>query len=106
MLAILDHPRYGQDIVDVISLASQGRHQPSPGTLYPALKRLERRGYITESQVAKENVEARNGHCRRYYKVKHAGKEILLEVDKIRLEIKNQSKTKEDKVNQNLSNFT
>jgi len=90
MLAILHHPRYGQDIVEVVSAASQGGYQIGCGTLYPALQRLARRGLIQKQKV-QENLDVRNGHSRCYYQVTEAGREMLLRIETIRVQIKNQS---------------
>jgi len=89
MLAILHHPRYGQDIVEVVSAASQGGYQIGCGTLYPALQRLTRRQLI-EKQKVQENLDVRNGHSRCYYQVTEEGREILLRIETIRMQIKNQ----------------
>lgn len=90
MLAILHHPRYGQDIVEVVSAASQGGYQIGCGTLYPALQRLTGRGLI-KKQTVQENLDVRNGHSRCYYQVTQEGREILLRIEVIRDQIKNQS---------------
>jgi len=92
MLSILGTPRYGQDIVDVVSKASNGHYQLDPGTLYPALHRLKRRGLIQEKKIEDKQVYEeliiRRGHNRRYYKVSPEGKNILSEIDRIRLQIR------------------
>lgn len=53
MLAALHRPRYGQDIVEVVSAASQGGFQIGCGALYPALNRLAKRGLIQKKRWAK-----------------------------------------------------
>ena len=94
MLAILHQPRYGQDIVEVVSAASQGGYQIGCGTLYPALKRLSKRGFI-QAQKRQENLAVRNGHSRCYYQVTTAGRDMLLRIETIREQIKSQSKIHE-----------
>ena len=92
MLSVLDEPRYGQDIVDVVSAASSGAYQISCGTLYPALRRLEKRNLIQARKV-REKIEERNGHSRRYYKVTQEGKHVLSEIESIRIRIRNNSQS-------------
>jgi DNA-binding PadR family transcriptional regulator len=94
MLAILHRPRYGQDIVEVVSAASQGGYQIGCGTLYPALQRLTKRGLIKKQKV-QENLDVRNGHSRCYYQVTQAGREILLRIETIRDQIKSQNSVHE-----------
>lgn len=94
MLAILDQPRYGQDIVEVVSFASQGVYQIGCGTLYPALKRLARKGLI-QSQTVQENLAVRNGHSRCYYQVTEQGRETLLKIEMTRSQIRSQSDIKQ-----------
>lgn len=90
MLAILDAPRYGQDIVEVVSAASNGSYQIGPGTLYPALQRLKERGLI-QSKKVQEDLVMRNGHSRCYYQATMAGREALSEIERIRIFIKSQN---------------
>jgi len=94
MLSILDVPRYGQDIVEVVSVASSGNYQIDPGTLYPALRRLEKRGLISEKKIQdkidRDSLIIRRGHNRRYYQVSLEGKRVLAAVENIRLQIKAQ----------------
>lgn len=91
MLSILDRPRYGQDIVEVVSTATNGLYQIGPGTLYPALRRLKEKGLIQNRKVC-ENLAIRKGHNRCYYQVTIRGEETLIEIEKIRIQIKSQSK--------------
>jgi DNA-binding PadR family transcriptional regulator len=90
MLSILDQSRYGQEIVEVVSAASDGTYQISCGTLYPALKRLKRQGLI-QDQKASENLTVRNGHSRCYYKVTPEGREVIFRMEEIRSQIRRQS---------------
>lgn len=89
MLAVLDQPRYGQAIVEVVSAASQGYYQIGCGTLYPALRRLKNKGLIQTRQVD-EDLDVRNGHSRCYYQVTQKGRETLIKIEEIRDQIKNQ----------------
>ena len=91
MLAILDTPRYGQGIVEIVSNASNGHYQIGAGTLYPALQRLKSRGLIEDRKV-RENLVIRNGHSRCYYQVTPEGRELLLKMEGIREYIRNQDR--------------
>lgn len=90
MLSILNQSRYGQEIVEAVSAASDGTYQVSSGTLYPALKRLKRQGLI-QDQKASENLTVRNGHSRCYYKVTPEGREVIFRMEEIRSQIRRQS---------------
>ncbi len=63
-------PIYGSQILEEL-----GRHgyRLSPGTLYPALHRLEREGYL---EVSSSVVE---GKVRKYYRATSLGKQMLQE---------------------------
>jgi len=87
MLAIVSVPRYGTDISDVVDVASSGQHSLSPGTLYPALKRLERRGLI-KGMERSEQREIRRGHNRRYYQVTREGITVLQAVENTRMRLR------------------
>jgi PadR family transcriptional regulator PadR len=69
--AALRGHRYGFEIVDVTGYPT--------GTVYPALRRLERAGYV-RSAWEEERVAARDGRPqRRYYEVTAAGARALEE---------------------------
>ena len=59
--------RYGFDIMDVTGLAS--------GTVYPALRRLEREGLIKSKWEAETLVEGRP--ARKYYRLTGLGSDVL-----------------------------
>ncbi|SNQ60634.1 PadR family transcriptional regulator [Candidatus Methanoperedens nitratireducens] len=69
---ILHHARkeeiYGVEILD--ELRRHG-YSLSPGTLYPTLHLLERKGYL------KSRKETVNGKVRKYYAITPAGSEML-----------------------------
>lgn len=87
MLAICSVPLYGTAISDAVNDASDGRHPLNPGTLYPALRRLEKRGLI-EGAETDEAQKIRNGHSRRYYQVTREGIRILNAVEDTRMRLK------------------
>ena len=72
LLAIRGGHRYGFDIMDATGLPD--------GTVYPILRRLERRG-VLEGQWEDED-EARKEHRpqRRYYRLTPLGEESMVEV--------------------------
>ncbi|MEM0155334.1 MAG: PadR family transcriptional regulator [Thermoplasmataceae archaeon] len=45
-----DGPVYGNQIANLISERTDGTWKPSPGSIYPALKRLEHRGFIEKQE--------------------------------------------------------
>ena len=61
---------YGFDIMDVTGLPS--------GTVYPALRRLERDGLITAKWEDEVTAFAEQRPARRYYRVTRPGKQSLL----------------------------
>jgi PadR family transcriptional regulator PadR len=67
-------PRHGHGIGLAIRASSQDAFQVEHGTLYPALHRLERRGWLAaEWKISEANRRAR------YYRLTPKGKKQLLE---------------------------
>lgn len=62
--------RYGFDVMDVTGLPS--------GTVYPALRRLERDGLITAKWEDEAAAFAEQRPARRYYRVTRSGKQSLV----------------------------
>jgi len=60
---------YGFDVMEVIGLPS--------GTVYPALRRLERDGLIVAKWESEKIATAEQRPVRRYYRTTKAGKEAL-----------------------------
>jgi DNA-binding PadR family transcriptional regulator len=51
ILALLDErPMHGYELIAALEERSGGRWKPSPGSIYPALQRLEDRGFITAAE--------------------------------------------------------
>ncbi len=67
--ALADGVRYGLDIMDRTGLPS--------GTVYPALQRLDRMGYVTARWEADSVARAEGRPRRRYYRLTGAGAEAL-----------------------------
>ena len=67
--ALADGARYGFDVIDRTGLPS--------GTVYPALSRLQRDGYVTSAWEAEAVAHADGRPARRYYRVTAAGLRTL-----------------------------
>ncbi|MDH4122524.1 MAG: PadR family transcriptional regulator [Thermoplasmata archaeon] len=75
LLALLTQgSKYGLQIINELSEMSGGFFDLKEGTLYPALRRLEERGYLKS-----EWVERESGIPRRYYRITEKGKAVLTE---------------------------
>ena len=69
---LADQPMYGYQMVKELQRRSDGYFQLEQGTLYPALHRLERDGFVySEWQVVSE------GPSRKYYYITDAGRSAL-----------------------------
>ena len=73
LLAIRRGHRYGFDIMDATGLPD--------GTVYPLLRRLERRGVLTGAWEDQEAAHAEQRPQRRYYELTPVGHESLIEVE-------------------------
>jgi DNA-binding PadR family transcriptional regulator len=71
MLLKLDGPRNGYQLMQGLEEHSEGRWQPSPGSVYPALAQLEDEGLIRGTQV--------EGESGRTFELTEAGVEQLAE---------------------------
>ncbi len=49
LLLLAEQPRHGYEILTELADRSDGQWQPSPGSIYPVLKRLARDGLVTAS---------------------------------------------------------
>jgi PadR family transcriptional regulator PadR len=61
---------YGYEIMQSLQLKTKGRWAPKAGTIYPILRRLEKKGFV-KSEWA---VTKTSGPSRRYYKITSEGK--------------------------------
>ncbi|GAB3873134.1 PadR family transcriptional regulator [Dactylosporangium cerinum] len=74
LLAVLDgEPRHGYAIIEALQERSGGSLTLPTGTVYPALRRLERAGYV---ESAWSTV---GGRERRTYRLTSAGRKVLAE---------------------------
>ncbi len=79
LLAILEEaPKYGFQIIRELREATNGFFDLKEGTLYPALRRLEGKGYL-EGQW---NTET-EGSPRKYYHMTDSGRKTLKEATKV-----------------------
>jgi PadR family transcriptional regulator PadR len=67
--AIADGTRYGLDIMERTGLPS--------GTVYPSLRRLEKRGYLSARWEDRSRADAEGRPRRRYYRLTGAGEAAL-----------------------------
>ena len=66
LLSLLDGPRHGYGIMQDVDALTSGDVRLGPGTLYTAIARLERGGFIEECEA--------DGDRRRCYRVTRKGK--------------------------------
>lgn len=50
LLLLAEQPRHGYEILTELADRSDGQWQPSPGSIYPVLKRLAKEGVVTATQ--------------------------------------------------------
>ena len=74
LFLLTEKPMYGYQIVKEIENRSQGYFQFKEGTLYPALHRLEKAGWVDGIWG-----EASTGAPRRYYSITAKGEGVLKE---------------------------
>ena len=73
LLAVLaDREMYGYELVGELRRRSEGVFDLAEGTVYPALRRLERQGLLDAHWV-----DVPDGPRRRYYKPTQAGERVL-----------------------------
>ena len=71
---LADHEMYGYELVAELRRRSNGVFYLAEGTVYPALRRLERQGLLRARWV-----EVRDGPRRRYYTPTQTGERALAE---------------------------
>ena len=75
ILQTVDHGcSYGLDIMDETGLPS--------GTVYPALRRMEKEGLISSQWEAEKKALAEQRPARKYYRVTRAGAQVLEQAQK------------------------
>ncbi len=73
LLAIRNGHRYGFDIMDATGLPD--------GTVYPLLRRLERRGVLEGKWEEEDEAKAERRPQRRYYELTPVGEESMAEIE-------------------------
>lgn len=71
LAALEDGPRHGYAVMEILRAGSDGRFDLPTGTIYPALRRLERAGHV-RAQWAEEG-----GRRRRVYELTPSGRRML-----------------------------
>lgn len=56
LLLLAEQPRHGYEIITELVERSEGRWQPSPGSVYPVLKRLAEQGLVRAETVGERRV--------------------------------------------------
>ncbi|MEQ9358262.1 PadR family transcriptional regulator [Coleofasciculus chthonoplastes] len=74
--ALMYRERYGLEIMSAIAQASNGERTIGFSSLYPTLRKLEKRGFVT-SRWGDEAPEETTGARRRYYKITGSGLQAL-----------------------------
>ena len=78
--ALRQGPGYGQQLMRRVAVATQGRASPAPGSVYPALRALEKAGLLRSWSVIPGR--ARGGRARTYYELTVGGvREAELEAE-------------------------
>ena len=73
ILTVLSHrPNYGYEIVHKVNEAAEGFFTWQEGTIYPALRKLEK-----DELLHSQWEEAENGKSRKYYYITAKGRELL-----------------------------
>ncbi len=66
LLLLEEQPRHGYDIITELVERSEGRWQPSPGSVYPVLKRLAEDGLVAATSEGERRVFELTAAGRRY----------------------------------------
>ena len=82
LTVLLGRELYGLQISLAIEEASNGTRKISVSSLYPSLRRLEQKGFVTSywevnSNVGNSKAEERGGARRRYYRISASGSKVL-----------------------------
>lgn len=86
MLTMLEKTRYGTEIIEMVSFASDGEVQINFGSLYPTIERLKKRGFIEETNhvVYDAGLKIRGGHRRKYHNLTEKGRLALARATRFR----------------------
>jgi PadR family transcriptional regulator PadR len=69
--ALISGPGYGLDLIERVKKQTQGKLELGQGSVYPALRDLEREGFLDSYEG--EPMPERGGRPRRYYKLNARG---------------------------------
>jgi PadR family transcriptional regulator, regulatory protein PadR len=70
--ALISGPGYGLELIERVKNRTEGKVLLGNGKVYPALRDLERAGFV-ESYKVEENLPQRDGRPRIYYRLTGAG---------------------------------
>jgi DNA-binding PadR family transcriptional regulator len=87
MLALRSKPRYGCELIEMLSHFSDGEYEIQYGSLYPLLQNLTKRRLIVHCEV-QEDSEKRKGHSRKYYQLTELGGKTLFESESFRTRLR------------------
>ena len=93
LLTMLVRPRFGLEIQEMVSEASEGKCWIEYCTLYPMLRKLKERGLIqpsgSEAKVDSEEILLiRGNHRRQYYAITELGENALKEAERTRQKLR------------------
>jgi DNA-binding PadR family transcriptional regulator len=74
LLALADEERHGYAILQEVAALTEGELQPEPGTLYRALHRMLKDGWVVES--ARRPAADVDDERRRYYRLTPLGRRV------------------------------
>ena len=56
LVVLAERPMHGYEVITELEARSSGRWRPSPGSIYPALGRMEEQGLVTAEEVDERRV--------------------------------------------------
>lgn len=56
LVVLAERPMYGYELITELEARSSGRWRPSPGSIYPALSRMEEQGLLTAEELNEKKV--------------------------------------------------
>ena len=56
LVVLAERPMHGYELITELEARSSGRWRPSPGSIYPALARLEEQGFLTAEELNEKKV--------------------------------------------------
>ena len=83
MISLLHQPRYGLEIIEVVSEASEGEFDLNLGTLFTALGRLAKKNLIEKRVLPKSHRSTPSG-SRKYYQITEEGRALLSRIETVR----------------------